>query len=287
MCSPQLSRRRFLAAGSASLIQMGLFPKSEAAAPVSVYAKRVLEKGPCGYWRLGEKTGPAIVDASGRGHDGVAQGAVQFGQKGVLDRDADTGLVFDGKTGYVEIPDSPEFSQPTSGKGFTVEAWMRPDTLEFKGEGEEGYIHWLGKGEAGKHEWAFRFYPMSSSRPNRVSAYIFNPGPGLGSGAYVEEEVKPGRWMHIVAVFEPGDKTNPKAGVSLYKDGKLACSPATSSGALYKEYEVVPVHGSAPLRLGTRDTKTFFAGALDEVAIYPRMLAAREVADNYRAGKAG
>ena len=69
---------------------------------------------------------------------------------------------------------------------------------------------------------------------------------------------------------DAGDVTNPKAGVSIYK-----------------AYDVMPVAGGAPLRLGTRDKKSFFTGALDEVAIYPRALTAREIADNYRAGRAG
>lgn len=185
-----------------------------------------------------------IADASGGGHDGTAVGQVVFGQKGMLDREPDTALVFDGKSACVEIPSDAAFSQPTSGAGFSVEAWMRPDALEFIGEGEEGYVNWLGKGEAGK-------------------------------------------WMHIVAVFDPGDATNPKAGVSIYKDGKLAGNPATSPGALYKAYDVMPVAGTAPLRLGTRDKKNFFTGGIDEVAIYPRALAAREIADNYRAGRVG
>ncbi len=258
-----------------------------AAVPASTYARRVLEKKPCGYWRLGEKAGSVVADASGGGHEGTALGQVTFGQKGMLDRETDTALVFDGKTACIEIPSHAAFSQPTSGAGFSVEAWMRPDVLEFTGEGEEGYVHWLGKGEAGKMEWAFRFYPKTSARPNRVSAYIFNSGPGLGSGAYVEDDIKAGKWMHLVAVFDPGDATNPKAGVSIFKDGKLAGSPATSPGALYKAYDVMPVAGSAPLRLGSRDKKSFFTGALDEVAIYPRALTAREIADNYRAGRAG
>lgn len=283
------TRRKFIRASIASAFGIACANNGHAApsSSASTYARRVLEKKPCGYWRLGEKAGPVIADASGGGHDGTAVGQVVFGQKGMLDREADAALVLDGKSACVEIPSHAAFSQPTSGEGFSVEAWMRPDVLEFNGEGEDGYIHWLGKGEAGQMEWAFRFYPKKSSRPNRVSAYIFNSGPGLGSGAYVEDDIKAGKWMHIVAVFDPGDKTNPKAGVSIYKDGKLAGSPATSPGALYKAYDVMPVAGSAPLRLGTRDKKSFFTGALDEAAIYPRALTAREVADNYRAGRAG
>lgn len=277
------TRRQFLAASSAVLV-----PASSFALDLSPYAKRVLEKKPAGYWRLGEKDGGSVADASGNNLNGTIVGSVSLGEKGVFDKEKDTAVKFDGKQGCIEIPDHPSLSQPTSGKGFTVEAWMRPDDLEFTGgEGEDGYIHWLGKGEAGRQEWALRFYPKKSSRPNRISAYIFNPGPGLGSGAYVEEHLKPGKWIHIVATFDPGDKSNPKAGVSIYKDGKLALSPAKSPGALYKAYDVVPARGSAPLRIGTRDNKTFFTGAIDEVAIYPRVLTAREIAENYRAGVAG
>ncbi|MDP1590788.1 MAG: LamG domain-containing protein, partial [Prosthecobacter sp.] len=278
---PPLTRRHFIATASGLLL-----PGASFAAESSVYARRVLEKKPSGYWRLGEKTPGSIADASGNSLHGTFTGTVGFGEKGIFDREKDTAVKFDGSgQGFIEIPDHAALSQPTSGQGFTVEAWMRPDSLEFTGgEGEDGYIHWLGKGEAGSMEWAFRFYPKKSTRPNRISAYIFNPGPGLGSGAYVEEEIKAGKWLHIVATFDPGDKTHPKAGVSLYKDGKLALSPASSPGALYKAYEVVPVHGTAPMRIGTRDKKSFFTGAIDEVAVYPRVLTPREIADNHRAG---
>jgi hypothetical protein len=41
------------------------------------------------------------------------------------------------------------------------------------------------------------------------------------------------------------------------------------------------MHGSAPVRLGTRDEGSFLAGGLDEVAIYPRVLSASEILDNF------
>lgn len=64
--------------------------------------------------------------------------------------------------------------------------------------------------------------------------------------------------------------------------------PADSiANRIYIACDVMPVAGTAPLRLGTRDKKSFFTGALDEVAIYPRALTAREIADNSRAGRAG
>ena len=43
--------------------------------------------------------------------------------------------------------------------GLSVHAFMRPDALDFTGEKTENYVHWLGKGDDGQQEWAFRFYP--------------------------------------------------------------------------------------------------------------------------------
>jgi hypothetical protein len=51
-------------------------------------------------------------------------------------------------------------------------------------------------------------------------------------------------------------------------------------------YDIVSAHGDAPVRLGTRDLASFFTGALDDVAIYPRVLGAAEIAAHYRAGSA-
>jgi len=44
-----------------------------------------------------------------------------------------------------------------------------------------------------------------------------------------------------------------------------------------------PAHGAATLRLGTRDLGNFVTGALDDVAIYPRVLGEGEIAENCRA----
>ena len=54
-----------------------------------------------------------------------------------------------------------------------------------------------------------------------------------------------------------------------------------SRGARYSSYEIHPRHGSAPLRLGTRDFGSFLAGDLGEVAIYPRVLSVRVIRDHY------
>jgi hypothetical protein len=192
----------------------------------------------------------------------------------------------DGIGSYVEIACHKGFSQPTSGKGLTVEVWVRPDVLEFEGETTDPYIFWLGKGEPKQQEWAFRFYSSKSKDwPNRISAYIFNGEGGLGAGAYFQDKLTAGQWIHVVACFDPGDADTKGAGVHIYRNGMHRLGPP-SAGTLYnnRRWQIKPCHGTAPLRLGTRDAKSFFAGGLDEAAIYPRVLSAKEVLENYNAG---
>ena len=299
------TRRQFFkmaAAGGAGLASIMRGPLVRTVRASDQYSSVVLAKGPVGYWRLGEAAGPTAFDASGYGYDGTYFGNPSFGQQGAIANDPDTaiGLNGFGSGDYVEIPDpdSAAFSQPTSGAGLTVEVWMRPDVLTFPGQTTDPYIHWLGKGMPGQYEWALRFYSQDTTRPNRISAYIWNPGNpagGEGAGAYFQDALTPGVWMHIVACYEPGDKdTMPPAGVHIYRDGKHRqgpfCLPGEdlcrpSPGTLYSNYDIVPAHGTAPLRLGARnDLRYTLNGGLDEVAIYPRVLGPDEIMENYNYG---
>jgi len=283
MDNGSMSRREMLAWCSAcGLATMGLTRLPERRS--SEYHRLVLEKNPVGYWRLDEERGPTAHDSSSHHHDGTYVGSPAFRERGAIAGDADTAVALNGRRSYVEVPDHAQFSVSTSGHGLSVEVWMRPDAVLFTGQTEEHYIHWLGKGEPGQFEWGFRFYSRRSPRPNRLSAYIWNPDGGLGAGAYVQEAVQEFAWMHLVACYAPGDKSDPMAGVSLYRNGVLRGSPPTQKGARYSSYDIVPAHGSAPLRLGTRDLGSFLKGGLDEVAIYPRVLSAEEVREHYQAG---
>ncbi len=296
-----MSRRELLkmaAAGGAGLAGSMLGPLTKTVKASDQYSSVVLAKGPVGYWRLGEASGPTAADASGNGYDGTYLGNPTFGQSGAIVNDPDTAIGFNGPDSldYVEMPDpdSQAFSQPTSGLGLTVEVWMRPDVLTFRGQTSEIYIHWLGKcvSGSGQCEWGLRFYSQDSpSRPNRISAYIWNPSGDEGAGAFFQDVLTPGQWIHMVGVYEPGDKdTDPPAGVHIYRDGVHRQGPP-SSGTLYSSFGIVPAHGTLPVRLGTRDAATsgaamvsYLTGGLDEVAIYPRVLTAAEIQQNYCVG---
>jgi len=255
-------------------------------ADVSDYERAVLASEPLAYWRLGEAKGPRVIDKANNGHDGILCGTPSLQQLGAIMGDPDTAVMLDGKKSFIEIPSHPDFSQCTSRQGLTIEVWFRPDLLEFDGETHDPYIHWLAKGCPQHQEWALRFYSASSRyRSNRISAYIFNPIGGEGVGAYFQDKLIAGEWIHIVACFDPGNADNPWAGVSIYRDGHRRLGPPLKT-TLYNNppLRIMPERGSAPLRLGTRDLKHFLVGALDEVAIYPRVLTANEIRDHYQQG---
>src|SRR5262245_10438233 len=127
--------------------------------PQGSYHQAVLAAHPVAYWRLGERPGaPTAADATPHKHDGRYHRRPLLGQPGALARDRDTAMGLDGpkSKAYVEVPAAKAFSVATSGRGLSVELWLRPDALDFTGENQDpknAYIHWLGKGEPGEFEW--------------------------------------------------------------------------------------------------------------------------------------
>lgn len=156
------------------------------------YQKLVMNGKPVGYWPLRENAD----DVSGRDNHGEEYGSPEF-----IHDDSGGWVRLDGKS-YLEVSSQPVFSQPASEFGLTVEVWMQAHSLHYPTP--ETYIHWLGKGESGKHEWAFRLYSDDSKRSSRLSAYIWNKEGGEGAGAHLKCGISCNRWMHLMACFEPG-----------------------------------------------------------------------------------
>ena len=281
-----LSRREWLQlAGGAGLATLSLTSRLPATPPVgrsrqapvatSQYSSFVLSLKPIGYWRLGETNAAAAFDSSGHENNGTYHGSPTLGEPGAIRHDANTAVGLDGRS-YVEIASQSAFS--VGATGLTVQAWLRPDVLSFPTAPNAEYIHWLGKGEGRSFEWGFRFYKKDSSRPNRISAYIWNAEGGEGAGAHFEEPITPGQWINVVAVYQSPGRN---AGVQIYRDGVLKNGPPKTP-TLYRSYRVTPRPGGAPLRLGCRDLTSLLRGGLDEVAVYPRCLTAAEILKSHR-----
>lgn len=200
-------------------------------------------------------------------------------------------LLFDGHSTHVEIASRPDYSVPPHHK-ITISAWIRPDTVEFPHQEGSNFVHWMGKGASGKQEWVFRMYSYKTvdkpcPRPNRTSFYVFNPGGGRGTGSYEEERVETGEWMHIVGVADVGCTHFFKNG--RFRDCDIYRESEKGNCVSHPDVEecdesgdpVEPAAGDAPLRIGTRDFRSHFLGAIARVRIWQRILADDEILAMY------
>ncbi len=134
------------------------------------------------------------------------------------------------------------------------------------------YVHWMGKGVSGAHEWVFRYYPDNYlERPKRTSFYCFNPAGGLGAGSYFQDNDTAGTERVIVGQY---DKTT----IEMWKNGVRRDADPLSG------YSILLRNTSTPVRIGTRDMQTgFLVGKVRRVAFFNRKLTATEIQELYYA----
>lgn len=231
------------------------------------YDDLVQASAPVAYWPLDRPKGGFSADRI----SGI-RGTFVGDPMGTVMPNGDTATSFDGVDQYFEATSSDLLSPVPTGE-LTVEAWMRPDTLQFAEAEREGYVHWLGKGEAGEHEFAARIYNLSNSvdRPSRVSGYSFEAAGGLGAGSFFEDELVPGQWVHYVFVINTKERTDefPDGYTKIYRDGILR---AKNNLSIHGN-SIQPDRTRAPFRVATRDFESFFNGAVGKVSLYDRELA--------------
>lgn len=196
-------------------------------------------------------------------------------------RNGDRASVFDGATQYLEVTSGPRYSVPAGG-ALTIEALIRPDTLEFPHAESTGYVHFAGKGEGGQHEWALRMYSKTTAdeppRPNRISGYVFNPEGRKGSGSYFQDTVSRGAWIHVAVIIDQRPAAGAPTGtVSIYKNGVLRKVTPIA------QFDVTPTPGTAPVRIGTRDFGSWFKGAIAKFALYDEALPAARIRAHFLA----
>jgi hypothetical protein len=247
---------------------------------LSAYDDAVLADDPIAYFRL---DGTNVKDYSPRSHDGHYVGAP--GTTTLPNGDAAT--VFDGSSQYAEVPDADDLSITATG-ALTLEAWIRPDVLEFPEQEGSGYVHWLGKGERqgddGQQEYASRMFSYTNSevppRPNRNSGYAFNRSGGEGIGSYFQDPVEAGKWIHYVFVVNTTVSDQyPHGYTKIYKNGV----ERDQDSLINKDgLHIVPDNGMAPLRIGTRDGRSYFKGAIGKVALYGDELGRSNVLEHYQ-----
>lgn len=240
----------------------------------SAYDRAVLAANPVAYYTLGGGSA-GISDRTGKGR----RAEYKNGYTVTTFPDGSLATQLDGDSQYVEVGNDAMFSVPTTGI-ITIEAWMRPDILQFPKQEGSGYVHWMGKGSAGQYEYVSRIYSQTNqeNRPNRISGYSFNLSGGLGAGSYFQDPIAVGEWVHYVLVINSvATSTQYATGYTkIFKNGFQRDKDALSG------YSIIPGTGSSPFRIGTRDLGSFLKGAVAKVAVYNYELPATTIRDHYQ-----
>ncbi len=229
---------------------------------ISSYAAAVMNDEPSSYWRLGESSGTAVTDWAGFDNATVSTGVTR-GAAGAIVGDANTATTFDGTTtgrmASGTIQDAP--------KVFTTEAWFKTSTTRGGKIIGFGNQTTTGSGSYDRHVYmanngrlVFGVYPGSVQAITSTAAYNDN------------------RWHHVTASLGP-------SGMALYVDGVSAGSRSDiTTGQSYMGYWRVggdSVGGSWP----SVPTSAYFAGTIDDVAVYPRVLSGPEVQNHFARGQ--
>jgi hypothetical protein len=128
-----------------------LSPEMTAEAQASSYDALILSHNPAMYLAMSSPGSGRESDLTGRGHLGTYHPAGSPPRTAVLPN-GDPVANFNGTTQYLQVPDASDLSVTSRGR-LTLEAWIRPDTLQFPSQEGSGYVHFLGKGEANQHEY--------------------------------------------------------------------------------------------------------------------------------------
>jgi hypothetical protein len=257
----------------------------------ATYDQTVLCDQPVAYWAM-KGTAPTEPDLVAN-NTGTYKGAPPTA---AMLPNGDAAAHFNGATGYLTIPSNAAFSLPTT-HSLTWEGWINADTLQFPNASSDGYVDWMGKcaDYSPTCEWEARMYSTttSESRPNRMSAYIFNSGAMLGSAADwqpVDNLIKAGTWYHVVGEYttlsQPSDCTGTTmypGSINVWVNGVEWDQAEHGQTGCMSQYNVVPTANSSPLNIGTMAGDTWFPGAIGKVAIYNKLLTQAQISTHYQA----
>lgn len=231
---------------------------SATTAPPGLYSDTVTADLPSHYWRLGEPTGRTGFDQAGF-DDLRLDAGVALGGSGALTGNTDTAATFSGgSTGLAAT------TAPVAGpQVFSIEAWFQ--TTSTAG----GKIVGFGSSATGESGSYDRHIYMDAAGRVTMGIYDGNLQTVTSPGA-----LNDGVWHHVVGTYGNGT-------VALYVDGVLSGTRTGAAGAqAYRGYWRI---GGDNTWAGAR----YFAGRIDEVAVYPTVLTESQVRQHHAVGATG
>ncbi|AMM21989.1 hypothetical protein AX769_19865 [Frondihabitans sp. PAMC 28766] len=238
---------QWVAAGNTSTIP---------AAPKDAYGSQVFTDSPSLYYRLDDAAGSTTAhDSSPSAIDGVYSGGVTQGAAGALSGTSDTAATFDGSSG--QVASSQSFNDPET---YTEEAWFKTTTTT------GGKIIGFGSSQTGLSSSYDRHIYMQDNGQLVFGTYTGQENTITTPGSYND-----GAWHYVTA-------SQSSAGLALYVDGQLIGTNPTTQAQAYTGY----------WKIGGDQTwgssSPYFAGTIDEAAVYPQALSASTIAQHYALG---
>jgi Heparinase II/III-like protein/Concanavalin A-like lectin/glucanases superfamily/Heparinase II/III N-terminus len=220
------------------------------------YATLVRSDGASDAWPLDESATTTVVADSIGAAKGTYTGA-RTSVTGALVGEVDPAAGFDGKTSALSVPGAPDYSGV---RPYTLELWVRPQTVDgtyrflFAREqttasGRQGTGIWLSSAGLGFERWS----------DGAVANVHYAAGLSLGA------------WSEVTATYDGQT-------MRLYVDGAQVGSRETST-------PLAAESGPSEIGAGAGGRAGLFAGALDQVASYPRALIRSHVSAHYAAAR--
>lgn len=236
-----------------------------AAGSASPYAARVLADGAQLYWRYDEAGGAFAADASD-GQDGGVYANAPGHRSTPAAVAGSAALALNGSDEYVYSDRLHHYTSPTP---YSIETWFRTDTV--RGGRIVGYGNNIGTAQGHTSGISDKLLYLTDNGRLAFGVQVGSTSgrPTITSAASYNDNV----WHHAVATQGP-------SGMRLYVDGVAVGSNSTAGNRSYNGYWRV---GGDAMTAGwpNRPTSTYFAGQVDETAVYPSALSTAQVAAHH------
>ena len=225
----------------------------------SNYAETVMDDGASLYWRLGGTAAQGGNDLVGN-NDAVVRSGVTSNSSGALSSEPGPSYNFNGTTsGYLNSTNN-----VAVGQQFSTELWFRTTTLL------GGKLIGYGNSSSGSSTSYDRHVYMRND-----GRLVFGTFPGIIRAVTSADSYRDGDWHHVVA-------SQGWDGMKLFVDGQLVGSLPDVVSQDYLGFW--RVGGDNLSGWPSRPTSNYFAGQIDEVAVYNRVLTSQEVSEHHLKG---
>ena len=225
----------------------------------SNYAETVMDDGASLYWRLGGTAAQGGNDLVGN-NDAVVRSGVTSNSSGALSSEPGPSYNFNGTTsGYLNSTNT-----VAVGQQYSTELWFRTTTSL------GGKLIGYGNSSSGSSTSYDRHVYMRND-----GRLVYGTYPGIIRTVTSTNAYRDGNWHHVVA-------SQGWDGMKLFVDGQLVGSLPDDMSQDYLGFW--RVGGDTLSSWPSQPSSNYFAGQIDEVAVYNRVLTSQEVSEHHLKG---